>query len=216
MPATAGAPFLLRSAAPQLARLGLRAAAAPLLRAALPTTTQRCGARSPAPIAPSYARCFSSSPAPALPASAETQSYRFNHTMIRIKDPKKSLDFYENVLGMTLLDEHDAGDFKLFFLGYQHQEGKSRGEREALLELTWNKGTEDKADFKYHNGNDEPQGFGHLAIAVDDVAEAEKRFDSLGVNFKKRTTDGKMRHIAFILDPDNYWIEIVPAKKSNI
>jgi catechol 2,3-dioxygenase-like lactoylglutathione lyase family enzyme len=73
------------------------------------------------------------------------------------QDPKKSLDFYENVLGMTLLDEHDAGDFKvrhmaarvaatcisdavcpaqLFFLGYQHQEGKSRGEREALLELT--------------------------------------------------------------------------------
>jgi lactoylglutathione lyase len=93
---------------------------------------------------------------------------------------------------------------------------------------SWNKGTEDKADFKYHNGNDEPQGasahvllprqrtrltfcvccpgFGHLAIAVDDVAEAEKRFDSLGVNFKKRTTDGKMRHIAFILDPDNYWM----------
>lgn len=71
-----------------------------------------------------------------MPATAETQSFRFNHTMFRIKDPEKSLKFYQDILGMDLIDEHDGGDFKLFFLGYQHQKGASRGEREALLELT--------------------------------------------------------------------------------
>lgn len=82
--------------------------------------------------------------------------------MFRVKDPEKSLKFYQDILGMDLIDEHDGGDFKLFFLGYQHQKGVGRGEREALLELTWNKGTESKSDFSYHNGNDEPQVCPHL------------------------------------------------------
>jgi catechol 2,3-dioxygenase-like lactoylglutathione lyase family enzyme len=56
--------------------------------------------------------------------------------MLRVKDAEKSLKFYQDILGMELLDEHDGGDFKLFFLGYQHQKGVGRGEREALLELT--------------------------------------------------------------------------------
>lgn len=78
---------------------------------------------------------FSSSAVFKMPATAETASYRLNHTMFRIKDPEKSLKFYREVLGMDLIDEHDGGDFKLFFLAYGHQK-VSRGEREGILELT--------------------------------------------------------------------------------
>lgn len=150
---------------------------------------------------------------PKMPATAETASYRLNHVMLRVKDPKVSLDFYENVLGMELIDKHDGGDFTLYFLAYQHQKGVSRGEREAVLELTHNHGTENDANFSYHNGNQEPKGFGHLCVSVDDIHKACDRFEKLGVKFQKKLTDGKMRNIAFILDPDNYWIEIISFDK---
>ena len=145
------------------------------------------------------------SPIARMPATAETASYRMNHTMLRIKDPEKSLKFYQEALGMDLIDEHDAGDFKLFFLGYGHQK-TGRAEREGLIELTWNKGTEKKPDFAYHNGNDEPQGFGHLCVSCDDLQACCDRLTKLGVEFKKRPEDGKMRHIAFVYDPDRYWM----------
>ena len=142
--------------------------------------------------------------------------------MIRVKDPKVSLDFYENVLGMDLIDKLDMSDFTLYFLGYQHQGDASRGEREALLELTHNHGTENDPDFHYHNGNAQPHGFGHLAISVDDIEAACARFERLGVKFQKRLTgmysplltcrreDEVNRYVyhaywaAFILDPGTY------------
>lgn len=104
-----------------------------------------------------------------------------------------------------------------YFLGYPNQasgskdtasDGNQTSDREGLLELTWNYGTENDAGFKYHNGNDEPQGFGHICITVDDVEAACQRFEGKNVNWKKRMTDGRMKNIAFVLDPDNYWIEV--------
>jgi lactoylglutathione lyase len=68
----------------------------------------------------------------------------------------------------------------------------------------------------YHSGNSEPRGFGHIAITVDDVEAACARFEKLGVPFKKRLTDGKMRQIAFILDPDGYWIEVVRSWQASV
>ncbi|GJN91102.1 hypothetical protein Rhopal_004119-T1 [Rhodotorula paludigena] len=142
--------------------------------------------------------------------------------MFRIKDAKVSLKFYQDILGMELIHESPGGDFTNYFLAFP-EEGKEhlseeekaarKFQREGVLELCHNWGTESDPDFKgYANGNEEPgRGFGHIAISVDDVEAECKRLDSLGVRFKKRPEEGRMRHIAFIYDPDNYWIEIVPS-----
>ncbi|KAJ3860661.1 Glyoxalase/Bleomycin resistance protein/Dihydroxybiphenyl dioxygenase [Lentinula novae-zelandiae] len=149
-----------------------------------------------------------------MPRTAETASFQFNHTMIRVRDPDISVKFYT---------EKDMGDFTLYFLAFDQgqnykdmsaeEKDKARFAREGVLELTHNHGTETDASFAgYSSGNSEPgKGFGHIAITVDDVEEACARFEKLGVQFKKRPQDGKMRHIAFILDPDGYWIEVVPS-----
>jgi len=97
--------------------------------------------------------------------------------MIRVKDHEKSLKFYQDVLGMTLVrtSENEAAKFNLYFLAYPGDEsipatsasgGSGTADKEGLLELTWNYGTEKDPNFKYHNGNDEPQGFGHLCMYI--------------------------------------------------
>lgn len=154
--------------------------------------------------------------------SQATEGFRFNHTMLRVKDPERSLAFYQDVLGMRLLRQLDfeAMSFSLYFLGYADEaevpeEEKARSRytfgREGVLELTHNWGTEKDPEQAYHNGNDEPQGFGHIALSVPDVHAACERFDRLGVEFVKRPDDGKMKGLAFIKDPDGYWIEILSA-----
>jgi len=145
--------------------------------------------------------------------TTDLETYRMNHTMIRVKDHEKSLKFYQEVLGMSLLRtaENPSAGFNLYFLGYADGKDAANGTAhlEGLLELTWNYGTEKDPNFKYHNGNDQPQGFGHICVSVDNIDAASKRFDDLGVNWKKRLTDGRMRDVAFVLDPDNYWVEVV-------
>jgi lactoylglutathione lyase len=159
--------------------------------------------------------------------------------MIRVKDKDASLNFYQDVMGMKLkrTSENTNAGFNLYFLGYgsDASENTANGvnpvaDNEGLLELTWNYGTENDANFKYHNGNDEPQGFGHICVAVDDLDAACARFDEKKVNWKKRLTDGRMKNIAFVLgtllsihrtkrqlttyaDPDGYWIEVVQNEK---
>ena len=133
--------------------------------------------------------------------------------MIRVKDKDASLKFYQNIMGMSLIrtSENSSAGFNLYFLGYNHSSSQntSSSHREGLLELTWNYGTEKDPDFKYHSGNEEPQGFGHIAVSVDDLEKACERFEGLGVNWKKRLTDGRMKNVAFVLDPDGYWIEVI-------
>lgn len=149
-----------------------------------------------------------------------TKGYFLQQTMLRVKDPKVSLDFYSRVMGMLLLKRLDFEEmkFSLYFLGYEDvtlapDDHIKRTEwtfrQKATLELTHNWGTENDPEFKgYHNGNSDPRGFGHIGVTVDDVHKACERFERLGVEFVKKPDDGKIKGIAFIKDPDGYWIEI--------
>ena len=162
------------------------------------------------------------------PKAEGTEEFIMNQTMMRIKDPDISLDFYVNVLGMTLIKKLDfpSMEFTLFFLGYLREEDKpvtdepqKRAEyafsQKAMIELTHNWGTEKDDSFSYHDGNSDPRGFGHIGITVPDVYAACNRFEELGIEFVKKPDDGNMKGLAFIKDPDGYWIEILSASTSS-
>ncbi len=146
----------------------------------------------------------------------ETADYVLTHTMLRIKDPARSLPFYTEVLGMRLVTrlDFDEARFSLYFLQAGGHADRADGSlahtfsRAGLLELTHNWGSEGD-DTAMHSGNEAPKGYGHICIAVPDIAAACARFDRLGVPFRKRLGEGGMKEIAFIEDPDGYWIEIV-------
>uniref|UniRef100_V9L938 Lactoylglutathione lyase n=1 Tax=Callorhinchus milii TaxID=7868 RepID=V9L938_CALMI len=153
-----------------------------------------------------------------------TKDFIMQQTMLRVKDPKKSLEFYTRILGMTLLQKFDfpSMKFTLYFLGYENKkeipaELSERTawtfSRPATIELTHNWGTESDENQAYHNGNSDPRGFGHIGIAVPDVYATCKRFEELGVKFVKKPDDGKMKGLAFVQDPDGYWIEILSPNR---
>lgn len=152
--------------------------------------------------------------------------------MLRIKDPEKSLEFYRDKMGMRLLDKLDfeSMSFSLYFLASVPEEEKTPepGTAEAhqylwtfprtTLELTHNYGSEKEDGQIYHPGN-EPQegdrrdGFGHVAFKVHDVNEICDELDSSGVKFQKKPNEGRMKGLAFALDPDGYWVELLRGGK---
>lgn len=126
---------------------------------------------------------------------------RILHTMLRVGDLKRSIDFYTEVLGMTLLRQKDypEGKFTLAFVGYGDESDNS------VIELTHNWDTDE-----YDVGS----GFGHIALEVDDVYQATDEI---------RQRDGKIIRdagpmnagttiIAFVEDPDGYQIELIGKK----
>ncbi len=166
---------------------------------------------------------FTTESHPGVSADIPTASrgFVFNHSMLRVKDPAVALDFYTRIMGMRVLRKLDFPEmkFSLYFLARVEdasQVPEDAGERTAwtfsqqgILELTHNWGTESDPEFKYHDGNAQPQGFGHICFSVPDLAAAVAWFDANGVTYVKRPEQGKMRDVAFIKDPDGYWIEIV-------
>jgi lactoylglutathione lyase len=140
--------------------------------------------------------------------------------MLRVKDITRSLDFYTRVLGFTLVEKRDFAEaqFSLYFLVLANasdipQDDAKRTEWmksiPGVLELTHNHGTENEESAVYHDGNSDPRGFGHICVSVPDIKAACERFEALEVPFQKRLTDGRMKSIAFIKDPDGYWVEII-------
>ncbi len=123
---------------------------------------------------------------------------RILHTMLRVGDLDRSIAFYTEVLGMTLLRRKDypEGRFTLAFVGYGPES------EQAVLELTWNWDTG-----HYDLGN----GFGHLAIEVDDVHAATESIRQRGGKIIRDA--GPMNAgstiIAFVEDPDGYPIELL-------
>lgn len=123
---------------------------------------------------------------------------RILHTMLRVGDLQRSIDFYTKVLGMTLLRTTDRPEQKytLAFVGY----GKNPDHAE--LELTYNYGVD-----KYEIGT----AFGHIAIAVDDVRRTCEAVKALGgtVTREAGPVKGGSTVIAFVQDPDMYKIELI-------
>ncbi len=123
---------------------------------------------------------------------------RILHTMLRVGDLDRSIAFYTEVLGMRLLRRKDypEGKFTLAFVGYGDES------REAVLELTWNWGVD-----HYDLGN----GFGHIAIEVEDVYRACEEIRARGGRITREA--GPMNAgttiIAFVEDPDGYPIELL-------
>lgn len=123
---------------------------------------------------------------------------RVLHTMIRVGDLDRSLKFYTGVLGMKLLRQRDYpdGKFTLAFVGYGPES------EHAVIELTYNWDTR-----QYDLGN----GYGHVALEVDDVYTACAEIKQRGGKVTREA--GPMKHgstvIAFVEDPDGYKIELI-------
>ncbi|EDQ85719.1 uncharacterized protein MONBRDRAFT_11616 [Monosiga brevicollis MX1] len=160
----------------------------------------------------------------ARPEPRQPERYTLAQTMLRVKDIEKSLHFYRDCMGMTVVSERhfgpDSGDFSLFFLAHLPEGVQAPADQEKVpawlksfdfpvLELTHNHGTESQADFAYHNGNSDPRGFGHTGFLVDDLEACCKDLEAKGYDFQKKPQDGKMRGLAFVKDPDNYWVELI-------
>lgn len=127
---------------------------------------------------------------------------RILHTMLRVGDLQRSIDFYTGVLGMRVLRRKDypEGRFTLAFVGYGDEDSQ------AVLELTHNWDTS-----KYELGS----GYGHVAIEVDDAYKACEEARRRGGKVTREA--GPMKHgtmvIAFVEDPDGYKIEFIQKKR---
>jgi len=135
-------------------------------------------------------------------AAVDTSKFRMLHTMIRVFDMDKSIDFYTRLLGMNLIRRKDypTGEFTLAFVGYGDEE------QNTVIELTHNWPQKEP----YVLGS----AFGHLAIGVPDIYATCETLAKEGVKIPR--PPGPMKHggsvIAFIEDPDGYKIELIERK----
>jgi lactoylglutathione lyase len=122
---------------------------------------------------------------------------KYLHTMVRVGDLERSLDFYCNKLGLKELrrTDNEKGRFTLVFLA-------APGDENAQIELTWNWDTSE-----YTEG----RNFGHIAYAVDDIYETCRRLMDAGVTINRPPRDGYM---AFVRSPDNISIELLQIGKA--
>lgn len=123
---------------------------------------------------------------------------RILHTMIRVGDLQRSIDFYTQIMGMRVLrtSENPEYEYSLVFLGYSDEQTGS------VIELTYNWGTD-----KYDHGN----AFGHIAIGVDNVAKMCNEIKQAGGKVIRDAgpVKGGTTIIAFVEDPDCYKLELI-------
>ena len=119
------------------------------------------------------------------------------HSMIRVVDEARSIEFYQKSFGLSVADRLDFENFTLVYL--------SNPESEFELELTINKGITEA----YELGN----GYGHFAVSVDDISAEHARFEAEGLNPRKLVEfapDGELvARFFFVADPDGYEIEVI-------
>jgi len=124
---------------------------------------------------------------------------RYLHTMVRVKDLDKSLDFYCNKLGLKEVRrfDNDKGRFTLVFLSAPEDVARAEKDQAPLVELTYNWDSED-----YQGG----RNFGHLAYRVGNIYDTCKRLMEGGVTINRPPRDG---HMAFVRSPDGISIELL-------
>ena len=127
---------------------------------------------------------------------------QYLHTMMRVKDQEKSIEFYTKHLGMKVIrqSEYPSGRFTNTFLGYDDDP------KSPMLELTYNWDHEEDYDLG--------DAWGHIALGVENIYEVCERLEADGVSVPRKP--GPMKHgttvIAFIRDPDNHSIELIQSK----
>jgi len=124
---------------------------------------------------------------------------QYLHTMVRVTDVDKSLDFFCNKLGLVQVrrNDYEKGRFSLIFLAAPEDVERAKGDQAPLIELTYNWDPEE-----YGGG----RNFGHLAYRVDDIYETCQRLMDGGVTINRPPRDG---HMAFVRSPDNISIELL-------
>jgi lactoylglutathione lyase len=129
----------------------------------------------------------------------DTQGFRLLHTMVRVLDMDRSVDFYTRLLGMKLIRRRDVPDgrYTIAFVGYGDED------KDTVLELTYNWDQKEP----YALGS----GFGHLAVATPDLYKVCDALAKEGVKIPRPPGPLKFgtTHIAFIEDPDGYRIELI-------
>eukprot|EP01013_Petalomonas_cantuscygni_P034266 TRINITY_DN61788_c0_g1_i1.p1 TRINITY_DN61788_c0_g1~~TRINITY_DN61788_c0_g1_i1.p1 ORF type:complete len:359 (-),score=65.19 TRINITY_DN61788_c0_g1_i1:535-1611(-) len=149
----------------------------------------------------------------------------FHATALRVKDPKRSIPFYQTNFGVTLIHIYHFPSVKQshYFLASMPptlvapSELSSKESETFLLsfpgttlQLIHNWGTETDPNWRANDGNQDPlRGFGHIAFNTPDVYAACDGLQANGVKFRKLPNEGRMKGLAFALDPDGYWIEVV-------
>lgn len=172
---------------------------------------------------------------PPRPSSPATAEYRLNHLMIRIKDAKKSLEFYCDCMGMHVVFIFNAGPWTIYYLGPRDVSISTLGTSKGLLELYH---VPADSATPYVSGNDYAHpgiGFGHIGFTVPNVAETLERVKKFGyevikpleeaevgqMGMPQEVVEGKFgpvaegykgvfAQLAFVRDPDGYWVELVP------
>lgn len=138
--------------------------------------------------------------------SVPKNQFNLSQTMLRIKDPTKSLDFYVNKVGMKKVAEsHDEEQrHSVYYLSSHVDDQSAKDWKESFhpcLKLTHFWDTEQSN--KYHNGNTDPKGFGHIGFLVDNLDEMVPFWQQHHVTFHKVENQG------FAFDPDGYWVEFI-------
>ncbi|KAF1950313.1 Glyoxalase/Bleomycin resistance protein/Dihydroxybiphenyl dioxygenase [Byssothecium circinans] len=176
---------------------------------------------------------------PARAPSPSTSDYRLNHLMLRIKDPESSCRFYNDCFGLHVVFIFNAGPWTIYYLGPRDVSMGNLGTSKGLLELYHipADASREYASGNEYGSNPAGVGFGHIGFTVPDVGAAIERVERFGYEVIKPLGEAEdeamgvpvdegsgqvegglvdegykqvFRQLAFVRDPDGYWVEIVP------
>lgn len=153
-------------------------------------------------------------------SASNVSLWKMNHCMVRVKDPVRTIGFYQK-LGMVQIDKLIMSDFgfDLYFLAFDNDTpsaGRLRSDRQGLLELTHNYGTETNDAYTVANGNEEAHlGFEKLGLTVKDLSQTLAQLGDIPFKIAQESADGKPA-VAVVQDPDGYYVELTQGASSTL